>query len=181
MLCILVSCTGDNQDLYDKFKKIKMKSAGPIERMPEFKPSPKFSYPINSNKRNPFLKYMSEQKNADKRKKMSDLNAPNLKRRRQNLEKFKLRDLNMVGVLKQHGTIWGLVRTPDKVIHKVTIGSYLGRDFGRVVAIKDNKIRLNERYKDNKTWKRRDIYLLIEKTNKKTVNPKAINVEEIIK
>lgn len=181
LLCGLLSaCSGDNKDLHDKFDEIKSRKARPIEKIPEFKSSPKFEYPSHLKRRNPFFKYRSTS-SAQENKKRSEANAPNLARRKQALEQFKLHELKMVGILKQNGTIWGLVTAPDKAVHKVTIGSYMGRDYGRVVSIKNTKIRIVERYKEKKDWKKRSVYLYLDKTNKKTVSHKSIKVEEIVK
>lgn len=175
----LVACTVDNTALKARFREVRARKGRPIEPIPEFKPMPKFTYPSHLKRRNPFYSYNTPQIVKKSTKKKSDLNAPNLKRRRQALEKFKLKDLVIVGTLRRNGVVWGLVSAPDDVIHKVTVGSYLGRDHGRVISITDKKIRLIETYNENKEWKKRDVNLRIDKDRKALIKPKDIHVEEI--
>ena len=50
----------------------------------------------------------------------------------------------MVGTLNLGGTLYGLVQTNDKLIHRVTVGNYLGQNDGRIVTITDSDIQLIE-------------------------------------
>ncbi|BBD77976.1 pilus assembly protein PilP [Hydrogenophilus thermoluteolus] len=63
------------------------------------------------------------------------LPAPDLTRAREPLEAFALDDLALRGVLEQKGTRWGLIAAPDGKLYRVTVGNYLGKDFGQIVAI----------------------------------------------
>jgi type IV pilus assembly protein PilP len=40
------------------------------------------------------------------------------------------------------------VRTPDKDVYQVTAGNYLGQNFGVILAINENEIRLKELVQD---------------------------------
>lgn len=179
LFVMLCSCSNDNQDLQKKFEEVRSRPGRPIEKMPEFKPLPSYAYPSHLKRRNPFISYQKPVKKVVKKKK--DVNAPNLHRKKQTLEKFKLRDLRMVGFLRQNGVVWGLVSAPDEKVHKVTIGSYLGLDYGRVVSIGANKIRLVETYKVNKDWKKRDVVLRLDSVKKDTVSHKQIKIEEFVR
>ncbi len=177
--CLLFACSSDNKDLLAKFEDVKSRPARPIAKIPPVKHMPKFIYPDNIKRRNPFFKF-EKVVNYDVRKNIPDVNAPNLKRRKQLLEQYKLKDLIMVGTLRRNGLIWGLVSTPDNMVYKITIGSYLGLDYGRVVSINNKRIRLIETYKDNSLWKKRDINLKLNTTKEKVVDHKKIKIEEII-
>lgn len=177
--CLFVACTADNQDLHKKISEVKARKGRPIKPLPKFKPMPKYNYPKIAGRRDPFWAYQDQQ--AAKKKNQPDINAPNLVRAKQVLEKFKLKELKMVGILKQNGTVWGLVAAPDKVVYKVTIGNYIGRDYGRVIAIRSNEIRLLERYKDNNLWKKRDVKLYLDETNQKIISHKKLEVEEMVR
>ena len=179
--CFLFSsCSNDNQDLINKFEEVKARKAKPIEKTPVVKHMPKFTYPDNSKRRNPFFKF-SKRASSGIKKNSPDVNAPDLRRRKQLLEKYKLKDLTMVGTLRRNGVVWGLVSAPDEIVHKVTIGSYLGRDYGRVVSINNKKIRLVETYKDNMLWKKRDINIKLDIAKKDVVEHKNIKIEEIVR
>jgi type IV pilus assembly protein PilP len=69
---------------------------------------------------------------------------PDKNRRKEALENYPLDTLSMVGTLKQNNIVWGLVKTQDGVVHRVTHGSYMGMNHGRVVDIKQHKIKLIE-------------------------------------
>jgi type IV pilus assembly protein PilP len=175
----LTSCSNDNQDLVKKIEDVKARSGRPIEAIPSVKPMKTFLYPSQLTRRDPFFQYRKVSK-AILNKKKVDFNAPNLKRNKQILEQFNIKDLRMVGVLRNGGTVWGLVSAPDDMVYKVMVGGYIGKNYGKVVGITDNKIRVVERYKDNKKWKKRKVKLSLDVDVKNTVDHKKIKFEEII-
>lgn len=59
---------------------------------------------------------------------------PDLTRKRETLEAYRLEQLKMVGSLRRADLALGLIEV-EKMIHQVRVGSYLGQDLGRVVAI----------------------------------------------
>jgi type IV pilus assembly protein PilP len=69
---------------------------------------------------------------------------PDFRRPRQYLEHFPLDALRMVGTITVHGRIYGLVQTKDGIVHRVTIGNYMGLSDGRIVQITPTQIRLVE-------------------------------------
>lgn len=71
---------------------------------------------------------------------------PDPDRRKQPLEAYPLDSLNMVGTLNTNsgGSIVGLVMSPDRVLHRVTPGTYLGQSDGRVTAVHPDKIDITE-------------------------------------
>jgi type IV pilus assembly protein PilP len=40
--------------------------------------------------------------------------------------------------------IWGLVRAPDGIIHRIQIGNYIGLNHGKVLTITDVDLTLKE-------------------------------------
>lgn len=88
--------------------------------------------------------------------------APDPNRRREPLEAFPLESLKMVGVLKQKDT-FGLIRTPDSTLFQVRAGNYLGQNFGRIVAVTENSIKLKEILQDsNGNWEEKEQTLLLQ-------------------
>ena len=69
---------------------------------------------------------------------------PDANRSREYLESFPLDSLEMVGTLQLGGALYGLVQTSDGLIHRVTVGNYVGQNDGRVVGIEDSEIQLTE-------------------------------------
>lgn len=165
----LFACGVDNQELIDKIDEIKSRPGKPIAKIPSLKVMPKFTYPYSAKRRDPFYKFESNSKKTNKNN-LSSLNAPNLKRKKQLLEQFNLKDLKMVGTLRRNSLVWGLVSAPDQIVHKVAIGGYLGQYYGRVVSINNKRIRLIETYKENKKWKKRDVNI-----NLGAAKPQPIN------
>ena len=65
-------------------------------------------------------------------------------RSKEYLEQFPLDTLAMVGTLNRQGTTYGLVRTKDGMVHRVTAGNYVGQNDGRITTVSDSGIRLEE-------------------------------------
>lgn len=70
--------------------------------------------------------------------------APDLSRPPEPLEAFVLESLELVGTLTVGGQQTALIRAPDGEVHRVSIGSYLGTDFGRIVSITARAVQLVE-------------------------------------
>lgn len=71
---------------------------------------------------------------------------PDKERPKQPLEAFPLDSLNMVGTLNTNSpdAIVGLVMSPDRVLHRVTPGTYMGQNDGKVTAVHPDKIDITE-------------------------------------
>jgi type IV pilus assembly protein PilP len=50
----------------------------------------------------------------------------------------------MVGTLRLNHQVYGLVETKDGVVHRVSIGNYMGQNDGRIIQITPTQIRLVE-------------------------------------
>ena len=46
-------------------------------------------------------------------------------------------------------TLWGIVLDTGGVVHRVTVGNYLGRNNGKIIAIEENEIALREIINDS--------------------------------
>lgn len=87
---------------------------------------------------------------------------PDPNRRREPLEGYPLEALKMVGILKQKG-IFGLIKTPDNTLYQVKAGNYMGQNFGRIVSISDESIKLKEIVQDsNGNWEEKEQTLLLQ-------------------
>lgn len=60
------------------------------------------------------------------------------------LEKYATATLRMVGTLTQADIHWGLIQSPDGIVHRVRVGDYVGLHQGRIQAIYPDKIVLFE-------------------------------------
>jgi type IV pilus assembly protein PilP len=132
-------CGRDMADLDAYVAEVKARPGGRIEPLPEIKTFESFVYEPGGA-RSPFVASMPD----DSRGALAAGVRPDQTRKREFLESFPLDTLGMVGTLNLGGTLYGLVQTSDKLIHRVTVGNYLGQNDGRIVAITDSDIQLIE-------------------------------------
>ena len=66
------------------------------------------------------------------------------KRRREPLEQYPLKTLQMVGTIKRKATRWALLRTKDGTIHRVRASNYVGQNHGKIVNITDTMVEISE-------------------------------------
>lgn len=78
------------------------------------------------------------------------------------LEKYGLDELVFVGTLNQYGNV-GLIKTPDVGVVRVKKGDYIGRDNGKVLAIKETAIILQEKIYKSGVWENKKTVLMINK------------------
>ena len=54
----------------------------------------------------------------------------------------------MVGVMEDTDDLWGIVRDPEGVVHRVQVGNYVGRNFGKIINIQEDRIDIREITRD---------------------------------
>lgn len=143
LLALLLSgCSSDMSDLQAYVDQMKTKFQGSVEPLPTFLP-PKLH--IYRSERNPF-----EPLTAVERSQASagSNNSPK-DRPLEPLEFFPLDSLAMVGTLQRGGVRWGLIRDAESKIHRVTVGNYLGQDYGSIVSISPSSITITELVQDS--------------------------------
>ncbi|MGB0466295.1 MAG: pilus assembly protein PilP [Pontibacterium sp.] len=141
----------DAQDLTGFINKTKARPAGKIDSLPEYKPYQSFVYE-GSSLREPFrpLQPMQAVGSLDAGGKTGRREAtglmPDESRMKDYLEDFSLDDLVMVGTIKNLGsnTLWALVKDTKNAVHRVSVGSHMGLDFGEVTSIGERKLELVE-------------------------------------
>lgn len=88
--------------------------------------------------------------------------APDMGRAREPLEAYALESLRLVGSLRRGREAVALVEA-DRLIHQVRIGSHLGQDFGKVVAIGDDSVDIDELVRDSGgSWTRRRAQMILQ-------------------
>lgn len=166
IVIMLTGCDGSHDnDLQTYLEEVKSRPGKPIEPVPDYKPIKRFSYPLRANRRNPFYSRTALLNESGDNKKKNAVGAPDTTRPKQELEAFPLDGLKMVGILKQNGTIWALVLAPNGTVYKVTVGTYMGKHYGRVTRVADDYIRLIETVKKGEKWKKKEVVVNLE-TNK---------------
>ncbi len=129
------------QDLHQYIEQVKARSAGPIESLPEVKSVETFIY-LEGDRRDPFT--LSGQDDEDDAPAISGGISPDYNRRKEELERYPLTSLKMVGLLEQNEEFWGLVVADDGTIHRVHSGNYLGQDHGQILRVTESRIELVE-------------------------------------
>jgi len=142
VVLLVAGCGGEShQDLRAWMQEQGKGARGKLDPLPQVKPYEPFAYnafdlpdPFKPRKIEPV--------------KSGGTLAPDLNRRKEPLEAFPLESLQMVGTMQRGPSTFALVRTTDKDIYQVRIGNYLGQNFGVIVGITDNEIRLKELVQD---------------------------------
>ena len=139
---LVAGCGGEShQDLREWMQEQGKGAKGKLDQLPQVKPYEPFAY-------NAFdLPDPFKPRKIEPVKGGSNL-APDLTRRKEPLEAYPLESLQMVGTMQRGRATYALVRTTEKDIYQVKVGNYIGQNFGVIVGITDNEIRLKELVQD---------------------------------
>ena len=144
-LCLpvfLTACSSDNtSDLRDYVSKVKARPKGRIKPLPEIVPYETYLYQV-SHLRDPFTPFVALEE-ASLEIQDSGL-QPNVNRKREELEQYSLDSLSFVGHIEKGGKTWALITAPDKVIYRVRPGNHMGSNYGKILAVTEDSILLNE-------------------------------------
>ncbi len=133
------ACGGDSDDLDQYINEIKARPGGRIEPLPEITPYESFTYQADvQGYRSPFMPDTPQTAGP------AGGMRPDPDRPREFLEAYSLDTLRMVGTLELGANDYGLVQTPDGLIHRVVTGNYLGQNDGRITDITESKIEIVE-------------------------------------
>ena len=69
---------------------------------------------------------------------------PDANRKRELLENYPLKSINMVGVIRKGPNFWGILKDQTGIIHKVHAGNYLGENSGYIEEITEDTIYIRE-------------------------------------
>lgn len=121
---------------------VKQRRAPPLDPVPQMEQIDNFIYDPDG-RRSPFVMDQRSVEEFAPTPVGSGL-APDPLRRKEVLEQYPLDALRMVGTLSQQETMWALVVSPDGILHRVTVGNFMGRNHGRVTSISQQNIQLTE-------------------------------------
>jgi type IV pilus assembly protein PilP len=130
----------DFSDLQAFMNDARARPPGPIEPAPKFVPYESFTYSAAAM-RSPFqppvkIELLSRQKGSKEIK-------PDEARVKQFLEGFNIEVFEMVGTLSNDSGMFALVEGAGGV-HRIKVGDYLGRNYGRIIAIDESKVDVIE-------------------------------------
>lgn len=146
ILALSLTACGQNefQDLKEFVKNSGANLRGKVEPLPEIKPYAPFTYD-DFDLTDPFNPKKMEIARTGKEGGLQ----PDLDRRKEPLESFPLEGLQMVGTIKQDNTIYALIRAPDSSLYRVTKGSHLGQNFGKITEITEKMVKIQELVQDS--------------------------------
>ena len=139
----LPGCASDNEfsDLKKTLEEIRQRPRGAIQPPPEFKSQPTFTYAAHKL-RSPFLPPSEDSSLPPDEVKVV---APDLTRPKEYLEQFNIEALKMKGTISRPGgPLEALIEDGEGQTQRVKVGNYLGKNFGRVVAVEDTKVSVAE-------------------------------------
>ena len=147
LVSLLAACSQGNgfSDLDAFMEETQAKPRGFVEPLPEFKAYEAFSYSV-ADRRSPFeppidvqLTMINEQQEA------ANTVEPDLDRPLEVLENFDLKDLDMVGTLRNSaGTLFALLRDSSGGIHRIVGSNFIGKNYGRIVGVSETRVELLE-------------------------------------
>ena len=155
----LSACDRDQDDLDAYIQETLDREGGEIEPIPQIEPTEPYDY-TGHTERSPF----EPDERIDPELAEGDPDdegpSPDPDRRQEFLEQFTLDSLEMQGILELGGQLYALIRDPDGVVHRVTVGNYMGQNHGEVVEISETEVRLNELVSDGTGgWNEREARL----------------------
>ncbi len=159
----LTGCAGDDfSDLEKYIADIKARPKGTIAPLPEIKVVEPFIFQPDGL-RDPFrpIEKMADEETLEIASGSSI--RPDASRRKEELEFYELDTLRMVGTLNIDKGLWGLVKASDGTVHRVQVGHHMGRNFGTIIRILEDKIELMEIVPDSKPgmWREQQAALAI--------------------
>lgn len=136
---------------------------------PEIKPYTPFAYTAQGIK-DPFLvaPFAQEEELEMTREAAAVLSGnytgvrPDPNRVREELEKYSLGSLKMMGTFRMGGgnDLWALILAPDGVVHRVQKNNYLGTNHGKILNVTEQRVDLKEIVPDGPgRWQEREAFL----------------------
>lgn len=150
----LAACSGEESysDLDQFMAEARDTPRGEVEPLPEFEAYEAFTYAA-ADRRSPFeppaeVEIALEEEEDEPE---SDI-QPDQDRPAQPLERFSIGDLTMVGTLQREdeGRLYALISDDQGGIHRVTVGNFMGENYGRVEQVTETQIVLREIVSDGR-------------------------------
>ncbi len=138
---LLSACGNDMSDLEVWVAEVKARKTTQIDPIPQMKQYEAYAY-VGDNRRDPFVTSPDTQQRPE----AVDGSAlrPDLNRNKEPLEEFPIDALRLVGVVTFGAKTYAMVKAPDAVIHRVTIGDHLGQNYGRINKVTEAEVSLTE-------------------------------------
>lgn len=141
---LLAGCAGDPEDIQSWMEEQTVGMRGAVKPLPEIKIFPVVDYQSPDGPA-PFDAVRIEPAKVEKQR----IDDPRLNpdRQREPLEAFPLDALKMVGVMAQDKDVHALIQAGG-ALYQVRVGNFMGQHHGRIVAITDDTVELQELVED---------------------------------
>jgi type IV pilus assembly protein PilP len=167
-MVVISGCVSpDISDLEQYTQEMLSRPGGRIEPIPEIHPYEAYSYQCaEMDCVDPFQLFY-EQRPAQQEEVVDtgltrEMEMEIKNRNREELEEYELDSLKMVGTMEDQAEYWGIVVDPDGIVHRVSVGNYMGRNIGKIVNIFEDRIELREIVRNNQgRWEERQAALAL--------------------
>jgi len=140
---LLAGCSRDMTDLEEYALEVKGRKSRAIDPIPQIKPYEPFTYDP-ADRRDPFIPSLQSRDQQLAAGGGEGAIRPDTNRPKEPLEEFALDAVRMVGtIVMQQGT-YALIRAPDAVVHRVTVGDHMGLNYGKITGISETEVTLME-------------------------------------
>jgi type IV pilus assembly protein PilP len=143
---LLAGCGGDMSDLEEYALEVKSRKSRAIDPIPQPKPYEPFAYEP-ADRRDPFIPLLRSREDALASGAAGAL-RPDLNRPKEPLEEFPLDGLRMLGTITMQKRAYALIKAPDSVVHRVSVGDHIGQNFGKITGISENEVVVVEIIQD---------------------------------
>lgn len=160
LICLLLAACGNEEHgdirawMDEEAKGIK----GSVQTPPPMVTPPIVSYSAK-NIESPFSNEKIKTREGNS---LSDKSNPAAGRAPEYLEGFPLESMRLIGIVAFQGKTYAVIQTPEKPKH-VTVGNYIGPNYGKIVEISKAQMRISETVKDaNDLWVQREKILYLQ-------------------
>lgn len=136
-------CADSRSELESYIAEIKQRPGKPLPPLPKMQEFETFEYAAHAM-RDPFSRAASDSRDEPDAVAAGSGPRPDRGRRKDELESFPLDSLDMVGTMGAEDNIFGLVKDPSGVVHRVKPSNYLGQNDGKIVGVYEDRIELVE-------------------------------------
>ena len=140
---LLASCSPDRDfsDLQNFVAEVESRPGTEVEPVPEFEPYEGFMYGATAM-RSPFEVPLVI--DVESGAILAQDVEPDFNRMPELLENHSLSELRMVGMLHRNGIFEALIEDAFGEVHRVAVGNYMGRNYGRIRNISQTQLNLME-------------------------------------
>ena len=134
---------GSMHDLTTYVEEVRARKSTRIKPLPEIQVPEIYVYSASGEK-DPFQPLVVEEPTQVNPDPIVGDTAPPQNHIREELEYYPLDSLRMVGTLAMQDDMWALVTAPDGAVHRVQSGNYLGKNYGKITLVSDDRVELTE-------------------------------------